>query len=142
MIKVTDKDTNNSETFIYEGLTKTQSNTIRYLVNPKYKTYGDVAEEANVSERSIYNWLNDDRFVEVLNREIKRFTDAENARVWKSLIREAGKGNVQAIKLYFELKNKYKDRKEITGKDGGPIEIDAKNELAAAINRIAERKER
>lgn len=114
-------DKNNSENFIFEGLTKKQANAIPLLANPKYKTYGEVAEEAGVSERSIYKWLNNDRFVEVLNEQVARWTDAENARVWKSLVREAADGNVQAQKLYFEMKNKYKDKKEISGPGGEPI---------------------
>ena len=112
---MTNKDKNNTETFIFEGLNKKQSTVIPYLVNPKYKTYGEVAAKAGVSERSIYNWLNDDRFVEVLNERLEKWTDAENARIWKSLVREASDGNVQAQKLYFEMKNKYRERVEHSG---------------------------
>ena len=115
MSEVASNDKNNSENFIFEGLTKKQANAIPLLANPKYKTYGEVAEEAGVSERSIYKWLNNDRFVEVLNEQVARWTDAENARVWKSLVREAADGNVQAQKLYFEMKNKYKQQLDHTG---------------------------
>ena len=53
------------------------------------------------------------------------------------------KGGTHGIE--FNLKNnfKWKDKqhKEISGPDGGAIEIDAKKQLEAAINKIAEREE-
>ncbi len=125
----------------FEGLTRKQANAMPFLVNPKYKTYEEVAEAADVSERAIYKWLNDEKFVEALNREVEKYTDGETARVWKALVREAADGDVSAIKLFFELKNKYRDRKEITGKDGGAIEIEesAKKKIQSRIDSIAER---
>lgn len=104
-----------SETFIYEGLTLTQSKAIPLLVSPEFKTYADVAKELGVSERAIYKWLNKERFVQVLNEQIERYTDGETARVWKALINQAVSGDINAIKLFFELKGKYKQRIEHSG---------------------------
>jgi len=126
----------------YTNLTKRQINALPYFVNPEIRTITEIADKADVCRSTIYDWLDDDNFKKAVDHKIENYTDSQTANMWKSLIREGLDGDVRAIKLFFELKNKYKDRKEITGKDGGPIEIDAKNELAAAINRIAERKER
>ena len=41
---------------------------------------------------------------------INRYTDGEVGSVWKALLKKCKSGDIQAIKLYFELKGKYGDK--------------------------------
>jgi hypothetical protein len=52
-------------------------------------------------------------FVDYVNSLIDQYTDAELSRVWKALSLKAASGDTQAIKLFFEMKGKYREVKEI-----------------------------
>jgi AcrR family transcriptional regulator len=79
------------------------------LASPDFcGTITELCEEVGVPRRTLYNWLGDEAFCAEVNRLIDRYTDSELSRVWKSLMRLIDKGDLQAIKLYFELKGKYK----------------------------------
>ena len=111
------------------------------LANPEITTDQEIIDNIDVSRGTFYKWKNQQEFIDMVNEKIDKYTDKALPKVWESLVDEATSGSVRAQKLYFEMKDKYRDRKEITGKDGGAIEIDAKKELARAINRVAGRKE-
>ena len=96
----------------------TKSNKNRYmgkkaklaemLVNPDLAaTVTEMCEAVGVARSTFYKWLNDPEYLSYIQGLVDRFTDSELTTVWKSLINECRKGNVQAIKLYFELKGKY-----------------------------------
>ena len=79
------------------------------LVNPEYNgTITQMLEECDVPSRTFYHWLEDEEFVEAVNKLVDRYTNSELPRVWKALVRQCEKGDTQAIKLFFELKGKYK----------------------------------
>ena len=48
---------------------------------------------------------------------ISKFTSSELSTVWKALIRRCSIGDVQAIKLYFEM------RRELSSKDESGVQI-------------------
>ena len=111
------------------------------LANPEVKTNKEVYESLDIPKSTFYDWRDRQEFIDMVNSKVDKYTDQALPDVWESLIEQATSGSVQAQKLYFEMKDKYRDRKEITGKDGGAIEIDAKKELAREIDRVAGRKE-
>lgn len=83
------------------------------LANPAFMgTKEDIANAANVSRSTLYRWLRNEDFINIVNDLIDKYIAAEAGLVWKSLIRECSKGNMQAIRLYFELKDKYKEQGE------------------------------
>ena len=133
MIKVAEQ----SQKLTYADLTQKQINALSLFVNPEVDTITEIADKAGVSRQTIYSWMDNEDFKYALNEKIDKYTDSQTASVWKSLIAQARKGNVQAIKLFFEMKDQYRDRKEITGAEGGAIEIDAKTELADRISKLA-----
>lgn len=78
------------------------------LINPEYKgTVTEACEEVGVARSTFYKWLKDREYLRYLQEQIDSFTDSELADVWKALIIQCKKGNVKAIKLFFELKGKY-----------------------------------
>lgn len=111
------------------------------LADPSITTDQEIIDSIDVSRGTFYRWKNDQEFIDLVNSKIDKYTDRETAKVWKALIKEAQKGDPRSVKLFFEMKGKYKDRKEITGKDGNPIEIEesAKEKVKNIINTISER---
>ena len=83
------------------------------LANPDFiGTKEDIAKNANVSRSTLYRWLRNEEFISIVNDLIDKYVVAESGLVWKALIRECSNGNMQAIKLYFELKDKYKENNQ------------------------------
>lgn len=75
------------------------------LLNPEdRRTKTEKMEEVGVSRKAFYSWMKDKRFVDYLNRQLDQYTDGELAEVWKALINQCKRGNIQAIKLFFEMK--------------------------------------
>lgn len=91
------------------GLTGKRRKAAEMLANPEFRgTITELCNTIGVPRRTLYNWLGDDAFRSEVDGLIERYTDSELSRVWKSLMRLIDKGNLNAIKLYFELKGKYK----------------------------------
>ena len=122
-------------------LTSQQLKAIELLVDyDNNMTYGDIASEVGVSERTLWEWRNrNDTFIqkkkELSERGLREKIDCIN----RALVNGAAEGDSRLIKLYYERVGMYVDKKEISGPDGGAIEIDAKAELARAINKVAGR---
>ena len=110
------------------------------LANPEIKTNKEIYESLDIPKSTFYDWKDRQEFIDMVNSKVDKYTDQALPDVWESLIEQATSGSVQAQKLYFEMKDKYRDRKEISGPGGGPVEIDAKSKLADAINRVAKNK--
>ena len=89
-------------------LTKKQREAAEMLANPDIScTKTRLCETVGVSRSGFYKWLKDSL--------IDTYTDAELGSVWKALVHRCVIGDVQAIKLYFELKGKYKQQIEHSG---------------------------
>ena len=98
------------------GLSPKQREAAEMLANPDFKgTKSQVIDELGVSRSTFYRWLRDKAFMEYTCDLIDKYTDAELCMVWKALIRQCLGGDVQAIKLFFELKGRY--RKEVSAED-------------------------
>lgn len=96
------------------------------LLNPEDRRPKiDKINELGISSRTFYKWMKDKNFITYLNGRIDEFTNGELYEVWKALLMQCKRGNVQAIKLFFEMKElapAIKINQEVTGKNGGPIE--------------------
>lgn len=78
------------------------------LANPDFMgSMTELMATVGVPRTTFYRWLEDENYISYINSLIERYTDSELASVWKALVRECKKGNVQAIKLFFELKGRY-----------------------------------
>jgi AcrR family transcriptional regulator len=94
--------------------TDEQMKMAQLLADPsESRTISEKCKKAGVSRTTFYRWMKDKKFVEYLNSLIDEYTDAELSRVWAALTRKAVEGDIQAIKLFFEMKGKYKEKKEI-----------------------------
>ena len=100
------------------GLSKKQREVAEMLANPDVSANKtEIIEQVGVPRTTLYRWLKDPDFIKYVDSLIDSYTDAELSTVWKALIRRCICGDTQAIKLYFELKGKYKQQIELSGTD-------------------------
>lgn len=84
------------------------------LVNPDCDlTVTEICKQIKVSRSTFYIWQREADFKGYIEFLIENYTDSELPRAWKSLIKKIGEGNVEAMKLFFTLKDKYKEKIEI-----------------------------
>lgn len=104
-------------------LNKKQIMVAEMLADPSAKlTDAQIMELCSVPKTTYYRWLREDEmFVQHINRLVEKYTDGKLASVWRSLVRNIENGDTQAMKLFFELKGKYKQ--DITVKGGATVEI-------------------
>ena len=82
----------------------------KYLADPEFQgTITELCFLVGVARSTFYDWIGDTDFRTYVDELIDKYTDSELSRVWKALMKLIDKGDIQAIKLYFELKGKYKD---------------------------------
>ena len=92
------------------GLSKKQREVAEMLANPDIKANKtEIIEQVGVPRTTLYRWLKDPDFIKYVD------SLTELSTVWKALIRRCICGDTQAIKLYFELKGKYKQQIEHSG---------------------------
>lgn len=93
------------------------------LVNPDCNlSIKEMCEQVGVSRTTFYNWQRESDFKGYVEWLIDSYTDSELANVWKALIKKALNGDVQAQKLFFEMKGQYKQEVNISG--GAVIIVD------------------
>ena len=97
--------------------TKTECNIIdarmaiaaELLANPDFSgTKEEIAREAGVSRATLYRWLRNPDFVALVNQLVAQYAETDLAMVWNSLCTQLQAGNLQAIRLYFELRERSK----------------------------------
>ncbi len=91
------------------NLTAKQKKLAEALINPDFSgTVSELCNKLGVPRRTYYNWLDNIDFQEYVSDLIDKFSDSELSTVWKALIFQCSIGNIKAIKLYFELREKNK----------------------------------
>lgn len=88
------------------------------LANPAFDgTKEDIARTAGISPSTLYRWLRNPDFVAIVNGLVSQYADAELGMVWKALSRKCQQGDVQAMKLFFELRREKLIQTEKTPED-------------------------
>ena len=87
------------------------------LANPEITTNKEVYTSLGIPESTFYDWMNDQEFIDLVNAKVDKFTDRELPDVWAALIYNATvERDTKAIKLFFEMKGKYKQNIDVTTK--------------------------
>ena len=91
-------------------LSPKQRKVAEMLANPDFEgTKTEILEQAGVPRTTFYRWLRENQaFIDYTAQLVEKYTDGELPSVWKALTGKCHTGDVAAIKLYFELKGKYK----------------------------------
>lgn len=86
------------------------------LADPEYRlmTKTAMAEKLDVSRQTLYKYLDRQDVRTYTTELVEYFTDGELGNVWKSLVNTCKKGNVNAIRLYFEMKRMYTPPNQVT----------------------------
>ncbi len=96
------------------------------LVNPDCDlSVTEMCKQIGVSRQSFYNWQQESDFKNYVEFLIENYTDSELPKAWKALVKKMGEGNVEALKLFFALKDKYKQ--EINVNNSAVIIVDDLN---------------
>ncbi len=83
------------------------------LANPEFTgSNKELYETVGISHDTFYKWIKEEAVIAYTEGLISKYTDGELAAVWKALLRKCKSGDIQAIKLYFELKGRYKQKLE------------------------------
>ncbi|WP_419505184.1 phBC6A51 family helix-turn-helix protein [Allofournierella sp.] len=89
------------------GLTAKQRKIAETLVNPDFSgTVTSLCAQYNVARSTLYRWLEKAEFRNYLEGLVNQYANSELATVWKALIRRCAIGDVQAIRLYFDLRDR------------------------------------
>ena len=100
------------------------------LIDPEdRRSRRDKIAEVGVAPSTAYRWLKNKDYLNYINSQIDIVTEGHLSDAWRSLILQVHKGDTQAIKLFFELKGKYNQKLELTGKDGEAIRIKLPEDL-------------
>lgn len=113
---------------IYPNVRGKQRKAAEMLTNPDFD--GNITELCNalgVARSTLYRWFANADFNGYVNWLIERYTDSELPRAWKSLVKKIGEGNVEAMKLFFAMKDKYKEKLEI---DSNVVFISGEDKIA------------
>ncbi len=111
------------------GLSETQRKMAEMLADPEseHRTISEICEAVGIDRSTYYkHWRNSEKFRNYVDELIGKYTDSELASVWRVLIDKCLEGNVNAIKLFFELKGKYKQQVQL---DGGVVFITGEDKL-------------
>lgn len=100
------------------NLTSKQRKLAELLANPDFAgSITDLCAKCGVARSTYYKWMDKEEFRQYVDELISKFADSELSTVWKALIRRCSIGDVQAIKLYFDM------RKEQMGKNESGVQI-------------------
>lgn len=101
-------------TGMYPKLKGKKRKLAELLVNPDVDmSVTQMCDKVGVSRTTFYNWQTDSDFKRYMQFLIDSYTDSELPRAWKALCKKIGEGNVEAMKLFFALKDKYREGVEI-----------------------------
>lgn len=117
----------NTESGYYPKVKGKKRKMAELLVNPECDlTVAQMCEQVGVSRTAFYNWQKEADFNGYVNYLIDSYTDSELANIWRALIGKAKAGSAEAIKLYFELKGKYKQQVDL---NTGVVFISGEDEI-------------
>lgn len=105
-----------------EEWTVEQLRFIEWLATPRYirtpPTEELLAEELNLSDRTLTRWKHIDGWQDAVNREARKSIGKKLPEVYGALVREAEKGNYQHIQLIMEMTGEYtKTQRNINNSD-------------------------
>ena len=92
-----------------EELNKNQRFFANMMADPEYRILNktDMARKLGVSRPTLYKYLENSKVQSYIKDLVDYYTDTELSNVWKALIKQCKRGDIKAIKLYFEMKQLY-----------------------------------
>lgn len=109
-------------------LTEAEEKLLEVLLSPenRMKNITEICHITGISRMTYYRAFEKPEFVERYKRESKELVNKAVAPVVNAFIREAKRGSFQHGKVLLEMAGMYEEKKvaEITGKDGGKLQVE------------------
>lgn len=106
--------------------TQKEERLIEVLLDPanRMKSITDICGMVPCDRGTYYNAFDKPGFIELYTRKSQELAKKHLGQVMSAFVREAVRGSFQHGKVLLEMAGAYKEttRKEITGKDGDPVE--------------------
>jgi acyl-CoA-binding protein len=119
------------------GLTGKQIEVAQILADPsETRTIKAICESISLPRRTFYNWVGRKEFIEFVNSLVEKYTDAELAKVWGALARKAATGDTHAMKLFFEMKGRYKQITEVNHKFDDLSDEEREKRIQELMNKV------
>lgn len=82
------------------------------LANPEFDgNISALCDEMKIARSTYYRWMEEDAdFKAYVNWLIDKYTDSELANAWRILVNKMKAGSLEALRMFFELKDVYKDK--------------------------------
>ena len=98
---------NTQENAIKKPISGKKRRCAELLANPKEtRNQGQIADELGIAESTIWRWKQEPEFLQLIAELVGTYTDAELPYAYKCLLSRMPV-DTSAIKLFFELKQKY-----------------------------------
>ena len=100
---------------------------IEWLATTKYNrkpaTQELLADELGLNRKTLTRWKKIPELQEAVLQRARDMLGNSLPEIYAALDREAQKGSFQHIKLSMEMTGEYVERKELTGPEGGPLDM-------------------
>ncbi len=88
-------------------LSKKQKTAAKLMADPaNYRNYDEIAKAVDVLPSTLHKWLKDERFTAEINQLSRELVHQDPFGVWEALVEKCKNGDIQAMKLYFDLASK------------------------------------
>ena len=88
-------------------LSKKQKMAAKLLADPaNYGNYDEIAKTVEVLPSTLLKWLKKEQFMAEVNSLSRELVHQDPFGVWEALVEKCKNGDIQAMKLYFELASK------------------------------------
>ncbi|WP_129408073.1 phBC6A51 family helix-turn-helix protein [Marinitoga lauensis] len=99
-----------------KGLSRKQLKAIEMLIDIENNyTHKEIYTQLEISHDTFYKWLKNPLFIEELNKRSEEFFKRSLYKVNAALLKKIEKGDVSAMRLYFEKLNEFKEKIELSG---------------------------
>lgn len=90
------------------GLSTKMKKCAQYLMSCEFDgNISKLCEELDITRSTFYRWYERKEFKEYIRVLLNQYTESELVNVWKAVVESAKKGNLQALKIFFDFKNAY-----------------------------------
>ena len=92
-----------------------QRKAAELLADPEWSgTITELCAQVGVDRTTYYKWIDKPEFNEYVSTLIEKYMSGEYSRAWKALMRRVDTGDVQAIRLFFELQKRVNSAGAVT----------------------------
>lgn len=101
---------------------------VELLINPEdLRSNAKKCAQVGIAESTLWRWRQDPEFNKYLVDRVHKYTDSAVADGYMAVIRKMKMGDVAAAKLFFELRGEIKQKHEVSGPKGGPLQSEVRN---------------